>query len=452
MAQSLQDYSNRRETGHPWIKNCPSHWSFRRMKYLFEERVEKGYPNEPLLTASQSHGVIEKKDYGSRTVEAQKDLHLLKLVEPGDYVISLRSFQGGIEFAHKRGIISPAYTILKPGQEVQRGYYEPYFKCTPFVASMTLFVTGIREGQNIDYVRLSRAYMPVPPAEEQVQIGRFVRQLDSRVNRLIKAKRRLIELLHEQASVITLHGRGKSIFEREGLLLSRIPASWECLPAKRIFEEIKVTNHPDEQLLAATQDRGVLPKSMCEQNYVSPSGDLSGLKLVLPDDFVISLRSFQGGIEHSAFRGLVSPAYNIIRLRSEYRTKEYTQYFRFLLKSPRFISLLNTVISGIRDGKNILFSDFGELVLPVPTADEVKAMMPEFSRLDDVKQQFFLERKLVEEYRTRLIADVVTGQLDVRQHPWANTEIAELENAETEFDDEEIAEDSEEPEEVEGGG
>ena len=179
MKAAIPAYPSYQDTALPWASKVPAHWEIRRLKYLVQECVQKGFPNEPLLTATQTRGVIPKADYGTRTVEAMKDLHLLKLVEPGDYVISLRSFQGGIELAHNRGIISPAYTVLRPRPEVRRSYFEYFFKSANFIRSMSLFVTGIRQGQNIDYLRLSRAYMPLPPVEEQEAIGRFVRHLDA---------------------------------------------------------------------------------------------------------------------------------------------------------------------------------------------------------------------------------------------------------------------------------
>ena len=121
MIDGLKPYSEYKDSRQPWLGKCPASWSQRRMKFLFSERVQKGFPDEPLLAATQTKGVIRKTDYGERTVTATKDFHLLKLVEPGDYVISLRSFQGGIEVAHCRGIISPAYTILAPRRESRHG-------------------------------------------------------------------------------------------------------------------------------------------------------------------------------------------------------------------------------------------------------------------------------------------------------------------------------------------
>ena len=163
MIADLKPYPAYKESGLPWLGPVPGHWETRRTKFLFRERVQKGFPDEPLLAATQSKGVVRKADYGTRTVTATKDFHLLKLVEIGDFVISLRSFEGGIEVAHCRGIISPAYTVLAPRAEAAEGYYSRFFKSSTFISSLTLFVTGIREGQNVDYERLSRSYLPLPP-------------------------------------------------------------------------------------------------------------------------------------------------------------------------------------------------------------------------------------------------------------------------------------------------
>ena len=101
----MNKYSTHTQFLDIWISKIPAHWQAHKMKHLFSERSEKGYPNEPLLVASQNMGVVPKNVYGNRTVEAQKDLHLLKLVRVGDFVISLRSFQGGLEYAYYQGII-----------------------------------------------------------------------------------------------------------------------------------------------------------------------------------------------------------------------------------------------------------------------------------------------------------------------------------------------------------
>jgi len=114
MMDGLKPYPAYKDSGVPWLGQVPAHWEVRRTKTLLRQRVENGFVDEPLLAATQTKGVVRKDQFENRTVLALKGLHLLKLVRIGDFVISLRSFQGGIEYAHEQGIISPAYTVLYP--------------------------------------------------------------------------------------------------------------------------------------------------------------------------------------------------------------------------------------------------------------------------------------------------------------------------------------------------
>ena len=182
----MKKYDSYKPLPELWLSAIPTHWNSRKIKYLFSERSEKGFPDEPLLVASQNMGVVPKHIYGNRTVEAMKDLHLLKLVKVGDFVISLRSFQGGIEYAYYQGIISPAYTIMIPKDMIAPHYFKYLAKSRLFIELLQLCVTGIREGKNIDYNKLKNHQIPVPPRDEQDQIVRFLDWKVAKINRLIK--------------------------------------------------------------------------------------------------------------------------------------------------------------------------------------------------------------------------------------------------------------------------
>jgi type I restriction enzyme M protein len=190
-------YSEYTDIDEIWLSELPVYWKAVKMKYLFEERSEKGYPEQPLLAATQNMGVVPKDVYGQRTVEASKDFHLLKLVKPDDFVISLRSFQGGIEKAYYQGIISPAYTILVcKGLRIE--YFKHLAKSPIFISLLQQCVTGIREGQNIDYTMLKNIRIPVPPEDEQLQIAAILDSIDARID----ARRKEIELLKKYKSAI----------------------------------------------------------------------------------------------------------------------------------------------------------------------------------------------------------------------------------------------------------
>lgn len=191
-------YNELKNTSAIWIPKIPKHWDLIKVRHLFKESSIKGFPNEPLLVASQKHGVVNKDVYGQRTMEATKDFHNLKFVEKGDFVISLRSFQGGIEYAHQRGIISPAYTILKELKPINKRYFKHLFKSKPFISLMTLCVKGIRDGQNIDFPTFKGEFLPVPPIQEQEAIGAYLDKKTKKIKEFIKKKERLIELLEEE--------------------------------------------------------------------------------------------------------------------------------------------------------------------------------------------------------------------------------------------------------------
>ncbi len=189
--------------------------------------------------------------------------------------------------------------------------------------------------------------------------------------------------------------------------MGRIPAHWRVEKAKHIFAEVVDKGHPEEELLSVTQDRGVVARSSLDINVVMPSGDTSGYKLVMPGDCVISLRSFQGGIEYSECRGIVSPAYVVLRPR----IKLVPSFFKYLMKTPRLIAELATAVSGVRQGKNITYEDFCQILLPLPPLDEqgaIGAQIESLLELASIHQQ--LSRSIREE-ATVAANELVTGKV-----------------------------------------
>lgn len=190
-----------KDSGIPWIGMIPAHWEIKKLKYLFNERSEKGYPDEPVLCSTQKYGVIPQSLYENRVVVVNKGLEGLKLVEVGDFVISLRSFQGGIEYAYYRGIISAAYTVLSPRKGINSEYLKHLLKSQPFIELLKTCVTGIREGQNINYSLLKNKEWAFPPPEEQDaiisyltnrNIDEYIKSLEKEIEYLKEYKQRLI--------------------------------------------------------------------------------------------------------------------------------------------------------------------------------------------------------------------------------------------------------------------
>ena len=197
ITQGLNPDAPMKPTGISWLPYIPEHWGLIKLKYCFKERSEKGFPNETMLCATQSDGVIPQSMFSNRVVVVNKDFDKLKLVKVGDFVISLRSFQGGIEYAYYQGIISAAYTILAPINPENSPYYKHLFKSHPFIQLLQTCVTGIREGQNINYRMLSNNFIPLPPLNEQTEIVQHIENKLSRINSLISELQSQIDLLNE---------------------------------------------------------------------------------------------------------------------------------------------------------------------------------------------------------------------------------------------------------------
>ena len=197
VTRGLNPHVKMKATNIPWLKEIPEHWEMRKMKYIFDERSEKNHPDEPMLSATQSEGVILQSKYQGRVVVVNTGFEGLKLVKVGDFVIHLRSFQGGIEYAYDRGIISSAYTILSPKYPDFSGYYKRLFKSSSFIDLLKICVTGIREGQNINYLKLKQFTIPVPPLSEQKQIVSYLDAKTSKIDKLIANITKEIECIKE---------------------------------------------------------------------------------------------------------------------------------------------------------------------------------------------------------------------------------------------------------------
>ena len=197
VTRGLDMNMQRKNSGNMFIGDIPSSWTSIKMKYLFNERSEKNHPEEPMLSATQTDGVILQSKYKNRVVVVNTGFEGLKLVKVGDFVIHLRSFQGGIEYTYDQGIISSAYTILEPRYPEYSEYFKYLFKSSMFIDLLKTCVTGIREGQNINYSKLKQYFIPVPPLEEQKQIIDYIQSRNVKIDVLAEKLQQEIDCIKE---------------------------------------------------------------------------------------------------------------------------------------------------------------------------------------------------------------------------------------------------------------
>lgn len=435
-----------------WISKIPAHWQVHKMKRLFAERSEKGYPNEPLLVASQSMGVVPKNVYGNRTVEAQKDLHLLKLVCVGDFVISLRSFQGGLEYAYYQGIISPAYTILIPHEPMSSSYFRYLAKSKPFIGLLTLCVTGIREGQNIDYAKLKNHFLPVPPREEQDQIVRFLDWKVSSINKLIAVKQKQIANLNEMhlsvMNDLATHGIVK---ERNYVKTSmdwacEIPAEWSISRIRNHFEILKrIAGAEGYDVFSVTQQGLKVRDINVYEGQLA--ANYSGYQFVYPGEFAMNhMDLLTGGVGIADHLGVTSPDYRVFRIFDEAHcyAPYYLKVFQICYRRHAFYRFGR---GAANVGRWRLPADaFKNFEIPLPPYEEqikiVQAIGDDEQKTKAAIECLKKQIDLLNDLKTRLISDTVTGKIDVR-----SIEIPEYEYVDENIDnaDENLEQGADEP-------
>ncbi len=234
--------------------------------------------------------------------------------------------------------------------------------------------------------------LKLPPLPEQRKIAEILRTWDEAID--------------------TCERRGDYLRKQvEGLRLKLFEAAYASTvrvrQAKELFEPVSEKNQPDLPLLAVMQDIGVVRRDELDRRVVMPDGSTDGYKVVREGDFVISLRSFEGGLEFSRVTGLVSPAYTVLRPSGG----DYDgDYYRHFFKSRSFIGRLDRLIFGIRDGKQISFRDFGDMKIPNPTEDDQTTAA---TVLGLAEQQIALadqEAAKLQEQKRGLMQKLLTGE------------------------------------------
>jgi len=414
----------------PWLTAIPEHWKVVRAKGLFTARTERARPDDEQLSATQAYGVIPQKEFerrvGRKVVQITQHLDKRAHVEPDDFVISMRSFQGGLERAWARGCIRSSYVVLKPSPQTQVGYFSHLFKSLDYIRALQATGNFIRDGQDLNFNNFSLVDLPLPPPDEQADIAKCLDHANRKIDGFIRAKRKLIGLLNEQKQAIIHRAVTRGLHPDVPLKpsgipwLGDIPMHWDVAPARGLFKEVIERGHEEEQMLSVTIKRGIITQAQLLENSVkkdSSRQDRSAYKLVRVGDIAYNkMRAWQGAFGASTLGGIVSPAYVVVRPRNDVSCR----FYHYLFRTPTFATEAERWSYGIASDMWSLRPEHFRLIkLPVPKATEQNEIAEyldrELLQYDTAIARTEREIALMQEYRTRLTADLVTGKLDVRE-------------------------------------
>ncbi len=313
-------------------------------------------------------------------------------LKPGDIIFPRRGDLGRIGVATEENagwICGTGCLRVRLKDDVDSGYIHQYVQLEAVKRWLERKALG-QTMLNLNTEIIGNLPIYIVPRIEQTAIADLLSTWDQAIEkneRLIAAKEKRLKWLIQT-------------------LISNQCCHWEHLHAEKIFYSVSDKKNGEAELLSVTQDRGVIPRTMLEGRVMSPEGSTDSYKLIRKGDFVISLRSFQGGIEYSRYQGIISPAYTVLRAKLKIHDDFYRHFFKSYLFIEKYLSI---AVIGIRDGKQISIPDFMTVKIPYPPLEQQKRIA---LLLNTAQREIDLLKKQAEAYRKQkrgLMQKLLTG-------------------------------------------
>lgn len=349
-------------------------------KYIREYTEKTTIPNQyPVLTSARTGLMLQTDYYSNRQVTTEDNVGY-NVLPYGYITFRSRSDDGRFRFNKnriiERGVISYFYPVFSFSEEVCHEYmlyllnFSIYRRMYPYAEGTAQQVLSLKKLGQLKY--------SLPLVAEQKKIAKILSTQD----KTIELQARKIEELKRFKK-----GCLEKMFPRKGQKVpeKRFPGftdDWEQRKAKELFVSTADKGYPELPVLSATQDRGMIRRDENSINIFHDKKNEAGYKRVLPGQFVIHLRSFQGGFAHSAIEGITSPAYTVFGFSEP--EKHDSEYWKYVFTSKSFIQRLETVTYGIRDGRSISYEEFLTLGFVYPSKAEQTAIARYLDKLSDL--------------------------------------------------------------------
>lgn len=437
MIADLKPYPAYKDSGVEWLGEVPDGWEVRRLGSITTPVSRRGRPDLPLLSVLREKGVILRGEGDANHNVIPEDLTNYKVADPGDLVINkMKAWQGSLGVAAIRGIVSPAYFVYRL-HAVEQGYAHVLLRSRPYVGAFAAASNGIRVDQwDLSPVGMKAIPALVPSRAEQSAIVRFLDHVESGIQRFTAGKKRLVDLLDEEKQAIIHRAVTRGIdpdvpLKSSGVeWLGDVPEHWEVVPLRRItnsrcdgpFGSSLTSAHYAEQGVRIVRLQNISSAGFSDGDQAFIDADyhstLGGHDVVAGDLLIAGL----GDDRRHVGRACVAP-------RGIEPAMVKADCFRFRLKpepQPEFVarqlSATAPLTAGLARGSTrqrmtLRAMSARPVILPprreqcaiTDYLDEAEA------RIDKAAKAAKRQIAFVREYRTRLISDVVTGRLDVRE-------------------------------------
>ena len=318
------------------------------------------------------------------------------LLDEGDILIAGTGATAGITFLVPTKFVGMAYSYNAPKIKVHKDnvsfFYQYLISPKIKIQQIRLFTGNAQPFLDTNAIKGFSIFKP--PLQEQQKIAAFLTAVDNKIEQLSKKQALLGE--YKKGLMQQIFSQAIRFKSDDG---GTFP-DWEEKNGNEIFDNISNKNHDsDLPILAITQEHGAIPRDLINYKMIVSDKSVSSYKVVETGDFIISLRSFQGGIEYSNYKGICSPAYIILRPAIEIEKK----FYKYYLKTYRYIQDLNRKLEGIRDGKMVSYKYFSEIKLPYPSISEQAKIANFLSSIDNKIEQVGKQLRESKQFKKALL-------------------------------------------------
>ena len=417
----MQKYADYTPAQAAWLDELPSHWQCTKIGALFSERKSKVSDKDYAPLSVARIGVVPQLATAVKTDAGDNR----KLVCAGDFVINSRSDRkGSCGVAKLDGSVSLINIVLTPRNGLSERYVHYLLRSQPFSEEYYRNGRGIvADLWTTRYSEMKSILLPVPPREEQDQIVRFLDWKVSGINKLINIKKKEIKAIDALKRSTVSHAITRGLTadaptKYSGVKwLGDIPQRWYTVPLYAIAQVKSINNCIDLPLMSVYLDAGVVPFVEREEKRTNAtSKDLTNYQRVDPGDFGLNnQQAWRGSVGVSFHSGIVSPAYIVLSLNNTLDS----HYANYLFRSRCMVDQYLVISRGVGSiQRNLYWSALKRVVVPIPSKKEQMEIVEYLdglnNKFDATIKKLTEEVAVLEEYKNKIIADTVTGKIDVR--------------------------------------